>query len=389
MQGHSLRTKSKITKLAIQRRLELRRWTRRLGSLRKRKARRQRTHGGGASGATAKPHRLNFEKAPEVFIDVPESIDLWSAHDSTCELVNNVVASVRQGNRVCLDFQRVTRIRPSALTYLLAAIHRLRLEHGDVCVTGTYPDSPKVERQLSESGFYRLLRVKRRSESPAPSKAVRYIEFKSEQEISGETIADLRNELLRDDLRMPRQIARTIFRALSEAMTNVNHHAYYQKSFQRAQALRSLRGRWWLMGSLHVPRNMFSIVFYDAGVGIPKTLPRTQTIEKIRQVLSLLPAFVPDDGQMIEAAMALGRTRTMLDNRGKGLLDLARLIDDVGGGEMRIYSRTGSLVYKANGSQVQNHRNFVEGTLIEWQLPLNQAIEALPGDYYEATDVDA
>ena len=260
----------------------------------------------------------------------------------------------------------------------------MRLEFGDRCVTGTYPVSQQIERQLSESGFCRLLKVKSRADASIPSRSVRYIAFKSEQEINAETIAEVRDELLRDDLKMPVQVRRMIFRALSEAMTNVNHHAYLGKQFSHPRVAEKLSGRWWMLASLHTERNRFSLLFYDAGVGIPKTLPRTHTMERIRATLSLL--FDPDDGQMLEAAMEMGRSRTKLSHRGKGLLDLARLIDSVGSGELRIYSRTGALVYRPDYLRGSNHDGFVEGTLIEWRLPFTGAVETIPEESHEDVD---
>lgn len=175
---------------------------------------------------------------------------------------------------------------------------------------------------------------------------------------------------------MPPYIARLVFRALSEAMTNVNHHAYHRKVFASPKTALRTRGRWWMMATLDTPKNVFKLVFYDAGVGIPNTLPRKYNLELIRQALQLLPGFRPDDGQMIAAAMELGRTRTALDNRGKGLLDLAKLIDIIGVGKMKIFSKHGAYLYRAAGNAVNNSVGFVEGTLIEWELPLNMATDA-------------
>ena len=286
-------------------------------------------------------------------------------------------------------FTAVSKIRGNALMYLLAQIHKLRIEYGDRCVTGTYPDSKRIERQLSQTGFFELLRVKSRAPASKESRATRYIKFKSAQRIFAERIGEVRAELLRDDLKMPPFVGRTIFRALGEAMTNVNHHAYFRKSFLNPKAAEGLRGRWWLFGSLDVKRNIFTLVFYDCGVGIPKTLPRKYSVELIREYLSLLPGFNPDDGQMISAAMALGRTRTELDNRGKGLLDLARLIDQVGAGQMQIFSRHGTYTYTGLGSAHKNGQGFVEGTLIEWRLPLDRAVEALSQDLQDEAQNDA
>jgi len=173
---------------------------------------------------------------------------------------------------------------------------------------------------------------------------------------------------------MPTIIKKKVFRALSEAMTNVNHHAYKTKSNVFGKHL----GRWWMVATLSNRTRLFTLVFYDAGVGIPKTLPRRYPIELIRGALSLLPMIKPDDGQMIHAAMELGRTRTAESNRGKGLIDLAKLIDTAAAGSMSIYSRNGSYAYTPTLETHKNHQGFIEGTLIEWQLPIDKAIENLP-----------
>ena len=268
-----------------------------------------------------------------------------------------------------------------ALILLLAQIHKLRIEFGQSALTGTYPKDKKVERQLTESGFFELLKVE--SRNVAPSRVNRYIRFKSDQKINGIDIQQLRQELLGQDLKMPPAIARAVFRALSEAMTNVNHHAYKSKAFLSPSAAFELRGRWWLFATLNVPHNLFSLTFYDSGVGIPKTLPRKYAVELIRQMFSLLPGMLPDDAQMIEAAMRLGRTRTDLDYRGKGLLDLAKLIDVLGAGEMNIYSRQGKYSYTPLKQTRTNTPHFIEGTLIEWRLPIDKTLSELPKDLYE------
>jgi hypothetical protein len=257
---------------------------------------------------------------------------------------------------------------------LLAQIHKLRLEFGNDHITGTYPDNPRIERLLADSGFYKLLQVKDRKNTIVRSKLTRFIKFKSDQKPNSSEIPNLRNELLGDDLQMPAVIARRIFRALSEAMTNVNHHAYKTKNI----TIQSTGGRWWVVANVSAKTRLFTLAFYDAGVGIPKTLPRKYPIEKIRGILSLLPGIQPDDGQMIRAAMELGRSRTDASNRGKGLMDLAKLIDTAGAGSMQIHSRNGSYTYSPGRESHANHIGFVEGTLIEWQLPIDKALECLP-----------
>jgi len=323
-----------------------------------------------------------------VHLEVPEQLDLQERYEATCEFVDRVHRAVRRGNRVTLVFEDTMRIRTSALMYLLAQIHKLRLEHGDHCITGTYPASAHIERLLAESGFFKLLRVQTRERVSRPSAAMRYIKFKSDQRLESSRIAEVREEILRDDFQMPARVRTKIFRAATEAMLNVWHHAYTTKSFINPRAAMHLHGRWWLLASLNVQKNLFTLVFADAGVGIPKTLPRKYPIEIVRQVVSVLPGFRVDDGQMIEAAMVLGRSRTQLDNRGKGLLDLTQIIDIVGGGEMNIYSRQGMVNYTARGTKPRNHVGSVEGTLIEWILPLDKALVALAPDVNDEAQHD-
>jgi len=317
-------------------------------------------------------------------MSVPERLDLEGAHQVTCDFVREVREAVRRGDRVRLVFDNVRQIRRGALIFLLAQIHKLRIQYGESAITGTYPMAKAVERQLTESGFFDLLKVKARITARSP--ANRYIRFKSDQKINGIDIRHLREELLRQDLKMPPAIARAVFRALSEAMTNVNHHAYSTKAFPSPSDSLRLRGRWWLFANLNVPQNLFVLTFYDTGVGIPKTLPRKYGMELITQLFSLLPGILPDDAQMIEAAMRLGRTRTELDYRGKGLLDLAKLIDLLGAGQMQIHSRHGSYTYTPGAQSRVNRPGFLEGTLIEWRLPIDKALSELPKDLYDQAE---
>lgn len=356
--------------------LEQERFERRLEQKSKKLSKNRRRSSAPAHQQLGFPQKRRTWKSKDQWSDlpVPNDIDLAQNRDVTCEFIKTVRDSVRKGVRLRMIFDECRSIRLSALVLLLAQIHKLRLEFGADHITGTYPKSARIERLLADSGFYELLQVKSRKNVASISKLTRFIRFKSDQKPNSSEIPKLRTDLLGDDLQMPGAIARLIFRALSEAMTNVNHHAYKTKSI----TVSSLGGRWWIVANLSARTRLFTLAFYDAGVGIPKTLPRKYPLERIRGVLSLLPGIDPDDGQMIRAAMELGRSRTEESNRGKGLMDLAKLIDVAGAGSMYIHSRNGSYNYTPSNESHGNHGGFVEGTLIEWQLPIDRALENLP-----------
>lgn len=367
--------KTKQTEREILRRIEERRFDKRLAEKAGKKLRNRRNSSAGVLSksivSTPKGTARGGQKWHD--LNVPKNLDLGSAKTDTCNLFVQLRTLVRRGLRVRLIFMDTEQIAPEALIFMLGQVQRLRLEYGDAHVTGTYPNSKKIERLLEESGFFHVLGVKKRGAVVRRSNATRYLQCKSNTEIVGSEIPKIRDELLGSDLKMPQPIGKKVFRALTEAMTNVKHHAYFQKAMKN----RRLDGRWWMAAQLSLRRNLFTLTFYDAGVGIPRTLPRRYGWETIRGMFSMLPGFDPDDGQMIKAAVELGRTRTDADNRGKGLLDLLKLIDTVGGGSLQIFSRGGVYKYTHSSEAFSNDSNAIEGTLIKWELPLDMALTNL------------
>lgn len=308
----------------------------------------------------------------------PAKLNLDSDKKSTCSFLEEAENRIKSGQKVRLAFQDTESISPEALIYLLAKIQRLRIEHGIPCVTGTYPQQPRIERLLADSGFLKLLGVKTRTIKGRTS-STRYVKCKTDVKLNGPYIKDLREELLGANLSMPTLIAKKVFRAITEAMANVNHHAYQRKDMRSTK----MKGRWWLAGQLNARKNTLCITFYDAGVGIPKTLPRIHGLERIRQALSVIPGVQVDDGQMIRAAVELGRSATKQGHRGKGLQDMHKLLTQVGAGSLTIYSRQGIYHYEDGNEKISNGNGFVEGTLIKWQLPLDRSVSGIDFDELE------
>ena len=303
---------------------------------------------------------------------VPKVLDLIAERDTTCAFFESVRTLVRAGHQLRLVFQDTERISSESLIYLLAQMQKIRLTYGNDRITGTYPALPRIERLLNESGFFKILGVNSRVVPGARKSATRFVKCKSDTVMRSSCIPELRDELLGDDLQMPPKVGKMVFRALSEAMANVQHHAYHGKQLRR----KALQGRWWLGAQLSRRKNFFELTFYDSGVGIPKTLHRQYQWEHIRGVLALLPGFEPDDAQMIKAAVELGRTRTGQDNRGKGLLDIHQIITKIGSGALTIFSRQGRYRYEPAKESILNDGNFIEGTLIKWELPLNLVVDS-------------
>jgi len=317
-------------------------------------------------------------------IVVPESLCLETHFDTCAQLLHTLRQAVEYSKiTVRLRLEDCKRIRPTALLLLLAEVHRAKVLRGGKALTGTYPKDPTLLKRMCDMGFFELLSIK----SPIQSERtfpMEYIKFRSGTKLESESTMQLRESLLGNKIAMNIMARRQLQRGVIEAMLNALQHAYPTT----ARKLGEAHNRWWLCGHYHRPSKRLSIMFCDLGVGIPKTLPRRYPLEMIRGALSLLPGVRPDDGAMIYAAMAIGRTRTRQDHRGKGLNDLRQFIDQAGAGEMLIYSKRGRYSYTSGGNESHaTHDTALGGTLIRWTVPIDR-VTNWSGDSDEGSEID-
>lgn len=298
---------------------------------------------------------------------VPELMCLDTNYEETVEFVEVLRRlAFTQRRKVRLIFERTKTLKASALLLLLAEIHRCRITRGRNLVTGTYPSNPRIERMLCAIGFFDILKVKNRI-SVKKTYPMSYIKFASAKRLMEHQARKLRADLLGDKISMEVMARKKLQRAITEAMLNAIQHAYPDGSGKNNPA----RNRWWLTGTYNRKTKNLVITFCDLGVGIPATVTKLYMDEKIRALFSLIPGIPVDDGQMIMAAMTLGRTRTGRQGRGKGLNDLRMFIDHAQGGELKIFSKRGSYSYSAGGEEAYaNYRQPLGGTLIKWSVPI-------------------
>lgn len=161
-----------------------------------------------------------------------------------------------------------------------------------------------------------------------------------------------------------------IFRALLEATNNAIEHAY-----EDGQPLRysDREGkRWYATASYDPNKSSLRFFVYDQGIGIPASLRSKSTwSDKINAVLSTL-GLGNHDTEVIGAALELGKTRTKLPERGKGLRDMADVIECAGAGYFRVISGNGDFTAHA-GEKVDKymHGSHIGGTLVEWSIPVH------------------
>lgn len=155
---------------------------------------------------------------------------------------------------------------------------------------------------------------------------------------------------------------------LSEAIVNVSHHAYPVEN-----GYSEIDKKWYLTASYNTKKKELKVVFYDQGIGIPKSLPASELWEKALDFLSIFPmADRKKDEVILKAAVELDRTRTDESDRGKGLQDLLEFIRQRRDGYLSIISLRGLFKLEIkDGIETVRSEHFdspVDGTLIIWSV---------------------
>lgn len=300
-------------------------------------------------------------------VDAPNKFDL--THENFDEIVlflktirKNSLISKRQYG---VNFKTIQSISPVAALLLTAEMDRWRrVKRTKLRPAELKKWNPTVRQLLNEMGFFEVLEIANPClpEDKIADKDVEFIKFISGNESDGTYAKRLRMSL--------ENVAGTIntkifmYNGLVEAMTNSVTHAYPRtRNFHQA-----LDKRWWMSGSFNKVTGRMFVMVYDQGVGIPTTLPYSRFKEFIFGFLKSF-GLEGSDGNLIRAAMRVGKTQTGLQNRGLGLNEMKDFIDRSGKGILRIISGKGDYLYYSSGrEEVRNHQNSLDGTLIAWEI---------------------
>lgn len=273
---------------------------------------------------------------------------------------------MRRRKRLKVEFIGLERVTPGAALVLAAELDRWRvLVTKRLAVFDIEKWNPNAKALLYDMGLFSLLDVANPPAMKVAETDLKFIRFQTGALVLGQLARKLRLSIEAVAGEIPG--ATYLFDGLTEAMTNVVHHAYPHGTRYRTKPI---FGQWWMAGSFDKVNNLLTVIFFDQGKGIPETLPRTHTMEKIRGYLSSL-GLVDDDSSRIKAAMHLGRTQTGRPHRGKGLLDIRSFIDESTDGRLRILSGRGEYIYRSNGAEeLKTLSQSIGGTLIQWEVSL-------------------
>jgi hypothetical protein len=309
---------------------------------------------------------------------LPQVLSLRDHYDDVVDFLEDFrFLTLRHGRKVFLDFSLVKTVNPGACLVLVAEVYRARELMGRRAVHGNYPPDGVVRRRLVEMGFYDIIDV-RDPDAPEADNATRMdIRFATSNRVDPIIAKELRMAFEVGRRAIARPARRKLFEGVKEAMNNAFQHAY---PLGWKKPLPVLPRRWWLAGSISVAPHEMMVIFYDQGIGIPATLPKTYP-EQFRAFVASYGLSTFGDAHIIKAATVIQRSGTKKSHRGYGLKNIKDAVTICDTGELRILSGQGEYVYTTDGSEALGDRTRpLGGTLIQWRVSAASVEEPKPGD---------
>ncbi len=313
-------------------------------------------------------HKKKRRKYLIEVISTPNIMNLSECYNATITFFNKLrqICEITK-KRFTIDFKPLNKISPAAALIFTAEIDRIK--HIKCFKRMRVIDFKKwnknISLQLRDMGMFDLLNVNNLPSSFLYEKNDTneyYIRFQSGDIASGKD-ALLLQELLTNLIAVSIPNPKGLQKGLTEAMTNSINHAYPEEFIAQNLLKKKM---WWMSASLNVKTRIMSIMFYDEGIGIPKSLPKTYP-----EYFKSLGGLLNDDAQMIQAATRIKRTSTKQKTRGKGLKDIKDYITESNKGLLKIMSYRGEYNYKSDGLESIKNRNIaLKGTLIQWEVLL-------------------
>ena len=328
--------------------------------------------------------KLNIKigKKGAITIFLPEKMNFSDFYEETAVIVSAIrkLCTSNKGVRfraggyklksVCFD--GLKEISTSAALVLTAELSKWDDSLRANLLPRTENWSPHILRQFSEIGFFELFNRRppiseNENNESNPLNLVKYIKGKCNDSGKAKELKLQISNIVGDQI----QKWTFLHAGLTEAITNVSHHAYPDN-----RGFSVLEKNWYLTGSFNKVKKQLKIVFYDQGIGIPNSLPSSHIWEHLLKKIADLTDIAEGkrDSTMLKAAVEYSRTRTGETDRGKGLSDLLTFIRQRGQGYLSILSLRGLYKFTINGGgeniKTESFSNPINGTLIIWCVSL-------------------
>ena len=298
-------------------------------------------------------------------LKLPDNFCLADNYEQVVNVINKLRARV--GKKTYIDFSAIRQVDVAAALMLAAELEVSKIKDGAHQITAHNSDwNPKVKTLLEQMGFLELLspdsEIPSRTES---SKDQIFLKFRSGHKLIGDDTMQMLTNLQKHfvSYEFDPEFLLNLYTGIFEAITNTCHHAYENNGQNKELK------RWWISASVNTETDEVTVVCYDRGETIPKTVIQETLFSFLRSMFE--PSY---DGKIILATLKNKTTSTNLINRGKGLSELLRLIERNNQGLLRIYGSEGLAELRRPASNEENSNILHKlpkkmcGTLVKWSI---------------------
>ena len=172
-------------------------------------------------------------------------------------------------------------------------------------------------------------------------------------------------------------IAQSYYRSISEAVTNIYHHAYNKEKSSW------LIDKWWISVAFDKTANELVVIVFDHGKGIPATAWKTKLFSRYMRFSKELDEkfssnhFTVDiQRKVLYLVFEQNSSIAIKQGRGHGCADIKSLLSNIKGGKLSVISLQAKYEnYNFKGSSLVRGKSkslavSLQGTLLEWRMPL-------------------
>jgi len=281
-----------------------------------------------------------------------------------------------------IDFRKTEQMVSCGTLLFIAELDRcLRATRNKVHISYISPKDKIVSQVIQQVGISALLGRKQRLSGDF-DKTVRHWHFASGVHADAKEFDKVLDSY--EGIMAP-ALSNSIFKGVTEAMTNCAQHAYLE-SRGDGLSIHDER-RWWMLSQ--EMDGILSVAFCDLGMGIPRSLPRQDGAlpgwrGKLSGFLTSL-SNKPKESSLIKAAIEIGQSRTKEEHRGLGLKQIVETVQKHPLSHVLILSNSGGYLLQPDRRREElllKYDDSILGTLIQWNMPI-AAGEIHDGTYSE------
>lgn len=295
-------------------------------------------------------------------VKAPEAIRLGEESERKLlfKLVCRMYKKAKKGFNICIDFTNTCSIFAHGMLYLFAEISNIYNLYRNVRITCRTSRTIKVNHVLYQIGLFKLCGHRYLPQNEYDD----VVHWRSAHGVH--VIGKIFDSIIDPDTYLPELPANLdLFGACVEATKNAHIHAY--SDVRQLSKVAFEKTSWWIFSQ--IKDKSVTVAICDLGVGIPKTLPKTNR-KLVATVIKFFGGKI--DARLIEAAINAPSSRTGMTHRGNGLKKIAKIAADDSRATLLIHSGRGCVQIIKGKRIVKNYKREFPGTLVAWKIPLEK-----------------